>query len=241
MVTLPRTLCIPFLIAAIAALAGCAAGLNSAGSGPSAEPPVYRVGDRWVYHGEDGFRVKTVWDETHEVMAIGADGITVRITVKGPSIDVTRTEIWSAPGLVKVGAVYDNETRRFAVPLQRYEFPLADGKVWNQRVDNYNEATKATGNLNRYVRVGGWGKVTTPAGTFDAISMQVVMRLDDEEFWRWGTDCNYAVWYAPAVRAMVKTDREAWYREKGDSLDGMQQVRTQHGTIDLVSFTPGRS
>jgi hypothetical protein len=29
------------------------------------------------------------------------------------------------------------------------------------------------------------------------------MRLDDETFWRYATTCNYAVWYAPAVRGVV--------------------------------------
>ncbi len=222
------------------ALAGCA-GVDSQGSGPAAEAPAYRVGDRWVYHVEDGFRQKTVWDETHEVLAIGADGITVRITQKGPATDVARTEIWSAPGQVKVGAVYDNETRRFAVPLQRYDFPLADGKIWNQRVDNYNEATKANGNINRWVRVGGWEKVTTTAGTFDAISMQVVMHLDDDDFWRTATSTNYLVWYAPAARGVVREEKNAGYLEKGgDDKSGGGFIRTQHATVELVSFTPGR-
>jgi len=228
------------LVSALTMLAGCA-GVNSQGSGPAVEAPAYRVGDRWVYHVEDGFRQKTVWDETHEVLAIGADGFTVRITQKGPATDVTRTEIWPAPGQVKVGAVYDNETRRFANPLQRYDFPLADGKVWNQRVDNYNEVTKATGNINRYVRVGGWEKVTTTAGTFDAISMQVIMHLDDDQFWRWATSTNYLVWYAPAARGVVREEKKAGYLEKGgDDRTGGGYIRTQYATVELVSFTPGR-
>ena len=101
--------------------------------------------------------------------------------------NVARTELWPAPGLVKVGAVYDNETRRFVTPLERYRFPLAAGATWSQFVDNFNEATKASGQINRYVRVRGWEKVTTPAGTFDALVMHVVMWLDDEEFWRYPT------------------------------------------------------
>ncbi len=169
-------------------ITGCAGGpapLGGAGSGPPAEAPAYRVGDRWLYHGEDGFRVKTEWDETHEVAAIGADGITARITAKGLTPNVARTELWSAPGLVKVGAICgDNQTRRFAVVLQRDNFPLATGKTWSQLVDNYNEATKESGQINHWVHVNGWEKVATPAGVFDAISMQVIMRLDDETFWR---------------------------------------------------------
>ena len=240
MPAIPPALRIAFVGSALAALAGCM-GVTSQGSGPPAEAPAYRVGDRWVYHVDDGFRQKTVWDETHEVVAAGAEGFTVRITQRGPATDATRTEIWSSPGQVKVGALYDNETRRFANPLQRYDFPLADGKVWNQRVDNYNEATKATGNINRYVRVGGWEKVTTPAGTFDAIRMQVIMRLDDDEFWRWGTQCNYSVAYAPAVRGVVREGKNAQYLEKGgDDRSGGATIRTQHVTVELMSFTPGR-
>ena len=240
MAALPRFLTAPTLIAGLAVLAGCAIG-NSPGSGPSAQAPAYRVGDRWVYHAEDGYRQKTVWDETHEVVAIGPDGISVRVTQKGPTLDVTRTEIWSTPGQVKVGAVYDNETRRFAVPLQRYDFPLANGKVWNQRVDNFDETTKATTNLNRWVSVGEWTKVSTPAGTFDAIYMRIIMHLGDDTFWRWGIDCNYQAWYAPELRAVVRETRDAQYQEKGAGAgSGSGTIHVQHGGMELVSFTPGR-
>ena len=240
MSTVARFVSISFIVAAFAALAGCA-GFDGAGSGPAAEAPAYRVGDRWVYHLEDGFLVKTVWDESHEIMAIGADGFSVRITQTGRSLNAVRTEQWSAPGQVKVGAIYDNETRRFVVPLERYEFPLAAGKSWTQWVDNYNEATKSSGPVNHYVRVRGWDKVTTSAGTFDAILLHVIARLDDEEFWRHPTVCNYDVWYAPAVRGIVKESKEAQYLEKGGAMDGVAAIRTQSTAVELVSFTPGKA
>lgn len=237
----PRSPYVPLLVASLVLLAGCA-GVEAPGSGPAAEAPAYRVGDRWVYRAADGFRSKTPWEETHEVVTVGADGVTVRVTQKGPSIDVVRTEQWPAPGLVRVGAAFVSETRRFATPLIRFQFPLAEGKVWNQWVDNYNEATKATGSINHYVRVSGWEKVTTPAGTFDAIAMHVLMRLDDEEFWREPTQCSYVVWYAPAVRGTVREVRDAQYLEKGGGdMDGRVPVRTLHAVLELVSFTPGRS
>ena len=40
-------------------------------AGPPVPAPSYRVGDRWTYHGEQGFRQKIVWDETHEIIAAG--------------------------------------------------------------------------------------------------------------------------------------------------------------------------
>ncbi len=226
------------LVAVAGAMGGCA-GIDSPGSGPAAEAPTYRVGDRWVYRAQDGFMTPARWEETHAISAIGGAGIDVRITQKGSSRDVMRAEQWPAPGQVKIGAVYDNETRRFATPLERDRYPLAAGAAWNQFVTNYDEATQATGQINRYVRVRGWEKVTTPAGTFDAIAMHVIMWLDDEQFWRYATQCNYTVWYAPAVRGVVREEKRAQYREKGGGLDAGAVIFTQNALVELVSFTPG--
>jgi hypothetical protein len=157
---------------------------------------------------------------------------------KGPTIDVTRTEIWAAPGIVKVGTAMDLETRRFATPLERYKFPLTPGTTWTQFVENYNEATRKTGTFNYFARVGSWKKVTVRAGTFDAVFVNVLMRMDDEEFWRWPTECNYGLWYAPAVGAMVSEEKEAQYFEKG-GIDAVA-VRAQHSTIELTSYSRKR-
>jgi hypothetical protein len=210
-------------------------------SGAVAAAPNPAVGARWTYHGREGFRWPVVWEETHEVTAAGAGGLTVRVTLKGPTIDIVRQETLVAPGMVTTGALMDVETRRFAMPLERYRFPLAPGETWNQWVTNFNESLKREGRINRYVRVGGWEKVSTPAGEFDAIRMRVFMRLDDEEFWRYPTTCNYLIWYAPAVGAPVREEKEAEYRERGDEMDGQGAVRAQHTVLELVSYAPGRT
>lgn len=207
-------------------------------AGPPAAAPDVRVGDRWVYHVVDGFRMPVEWDETHEVTAVGTNGISVRVTCKGPTLDLTRTELWSAPGIVREGAAVDVETRRYATPLQRYRFPLTPGMTWSQFVDNYNENTRKSGQFNYYARVGGWKSISVPAGTFDAIFVNVLMRMDDEEFWRWPTDCNYALWYAPAVGAMVREKKEAQYFEKG-GIDAVA-IRAQHSHIELISYSRKR-
>ncbi len=218
-------------------LAGCSGGPGGivGEPGPPAPAPDVRVGDRWVYHCVEGFRVADIWDETHEVTAAGPQGITVRVTCKGSNTDVVRTEDWISPGLVRVGAVMDIETRRFTTPLQRYRFPLTPGTTWSQYVDNYNEFSKKPGQFNYYARVGGWKSITVGAGTFDAIYVNVLMRMDDEEFWRWPTECNYGLWYAPAVGAMIQESKEAQYTEKGGR-DPIA-VRTQHSTIALTAYS----
>ena len=221
------------LIAALAA--GCASTVDS--NGPGAPAPAYHVGDRWTYDAADGFRQKLRWVETHEVIAVNKDGIAVRVTQTGDGVDNVRTELWPAPGLVSVGALYDHETRRFTTPLQRYSFPLRPGESWNQWVENVNETGLTGGIINRYVRVGDWESVSTPAGTFDAIQLRVIMRLDDDEFWRSGTFASQRLWYAPAVRSFVLVQRDAEYIER-DGPDSAP-VRTQHGTLELRAFSPG--
>ena len=121
-------------------------------------------------------------------------------------------------------------------PLQRWNFPLAPGQTWSQWLDNVHGNVRAP--VNHYVRVGGWEKVTTPAGSFDAIRLSVYMLLDDEDPTRWQTNCHHVVWYAPAVRGVVREEREARYVDKSTPY-GVH--RTQHGVVELMSFTPGAS
>ena len=223
----------------VAGLAGCAATGQPQGGAPAAEAPKLAVGTRWVYSGQDGFRSPDVFQETREITALGPAGAEVTVTQSGSAGNFVRHESWAAPGVVLAGTLTGSETRRFATPLQRYKFPLHPGETWNQWVDNYNEATRKAGRINYYVRVGGWGKVATPAGTFDAIRLRVLMRLDDEEFWRHETTCNYLVWYAPAVGAAVREEKDCEYLEKGDS-DGVTPVRTQHALLELIAYIPGK-
>jgi hypothetical protein len=224
---------------AIALFSGCAGVGPMGSSGPAAEAPTFRVGDRWVYRATDGFRVPVVWDETHEVTAVAPDRITVRVTQKGPTVNNERVEIWTAAGSLATGAVFDEETRRFTPPAKIYEFPLAPGNTWNQWVSNFNQTTSREGEINRYVKVGGWEKVMTPAGAYDAIRLRVLMRLDDGEFWREPTTCNYLLLYAPAVGATVREEKNAEYREKGDQRDGIGAIPAQHAVLELVSYARG--
>lgn len=227
-----------FLLATAGAsvLAGCASVGGSAG--PPAAAPTYRVGDRWVYRAQDGFRDPVTWEEAQEIVAVDPAGIAARITQIGPTVDSVRTETWAAPGIVTVGAIFDNEIRRFATPLKRYDFPLIPGATWNQWVVNFNETARRQGQINRYVSVRGWDRIATPAGTFDALRLRVFMHLDDEEFWRYATACNYEIWYAPAVGASVREVKLAEYLERGD-LESMFRIRSQNAVLELVSYRRG--
>ena len=241
MMRIANRLFVASLAIAAAFVGGGCASVDVGGSpGPPVAAPEYRVGDRWVYHVVDGYRAKIVWDETHEVTAIGADGITVKVTALGPTFNIERIEKWRAPGVVLQGSVYEDETNVFDPVLIRYKFPLAMGETWNQRLIDLEKPPAPFAPIQRYVTVGGYEKITTPAGTFDAIGMRIFLQMDDETFWRYPTEGNYVVWYAPAVGASVRETKTSQWRDKGGGFDSSGYHPGQNATIELVSFTRGR-
>jgi len=218
-------------------LAACAAAPGTS-DGPPAPGPTLKVGDRWVYSGRDGFRDPLVWEETREVVAVTPGAIDIRVTWKGNRVDSTRVERWTTPGDLAVGAVFDIETRRFIPPLPRWKYPLTPGDGWSLFAKQVNETTGRTDPVNYWIKVGGWKPVTTPAGTFDAVALRIMMRLDDEEFWRTATESNYLFWYAPAVGNTVLEEKESQYYDKGDPMS-RATYRSQHGVLELVAFRKG--
>jgi hypothetical protein len=221
-----------------AVLAGCAAPRGDAGvAGRSAAPPQYRVGDRWDYGVADGFREPVVWNEVHEVTELGAQGLHVRVVVLRDGRLLEREELWSQPGLLLQGALLENETRQFDTPLRRFDFPLEPGKRWDERVRNYDVAQKHAGEISQTVVVEQWARVGTRAGTFDALRMRVVTRLDDGEFWRQPTQCSDVLWYAPDVRNVVRAERDAQYVQGTGASAAL--VRSRHAVVELLAFAAG--
>jgi hypothetical protein len=200
------------------------------------EAPDLRVGDKWVYHGVDGYRQKIAWDETHEITAIGPEGITVAVTTNGSTPNVARTEVWVAPGVVRSGAIYESETDRFDPPLIRYQYPLKRGETWSQRVRDLNKPSGPYGPISFKATVRGYERVTTRAGTFDAIKIRYVMQLDDETISSFPTHCDYIVWYARSVGAAVREQRRSYSMLKGRAPG---RVPGQNAIYELTSFTRG--
>lgn len=224
-----------FLLAMPAiATSGCVSVGGAAG--PPAQAPTLKVGDQWVYRCSDGFRVPVVWQETHEVTAVDATGIAVRVTATGETMNFQRVELLASPGVVKIGAVYDpDERREFEPPMMRFQFPLTPGTQWTQNLRNLNPDNQLMSTINRFVRVGGYESVTTQAGTFNAITMRTIMSVDDNNPFRWPVQCNYMTWWAEGVGNVVRMTKYATYRERGDGMDAIE-IRAQNTTIELISY-----
>jgi len=224
-----------FLVATPALLAAGCVSVGGA-AGPAAAAPTYRLGDRWVYRCADGYRLPVEWTETHEVTAVDASGIAVRVTGQG-GVNFERVELLASPGVVKTGAAYDpDETRTFDPPMTRFDFPITPGTNWSQQLRNVNPQNQLLSNVGRFVKVGGYETVITPAGTFNAITMRTLMSVDDNNPFRWPTQCNYVTWWAEAPGNVVRMTKYATYRERGDGIDAIE-IRAQNTTIELASYS----
>ncbi|MDR2709958.1 MAG: hypothetical protein LBB65_01240 [Burkholderiales bacterium] len=224
-------------------LSGCAAimGLDGDAS-KQAEAPDYRVGDRWVYHIEEGYRMHLSWDETWEITKIDNNGVTVQITSQGSRLNgiETRTEIWPQPGLVSQGALMNTETRQFNTPYQRYRFPMRAGDSWSQWLDTADKKERYGQQQPNFItRAWGWEKIKSPVGETDALKLNQVIRFDDEDPWRYPTRASYISWYAPEVNNIVRAEKRAGFIEKGDGRSAIE-ITSQLETVELRSYTRGK-
>ena len=227
------------IFGALLALSGCAAIVGLDGD-PSkqASAPDYRVGDRWVYHVEEGYLARLSWDETWEITRIDATGVTVQVTSKGDLINETRTEQWPQPGLVSQGALMNTETRQFTTPYQRFRFPMKAGDSWSQWLETV-DAKDHMRPPDFVTRAWGWEKVKTPVGEADALKLNQLITFDDEDPWRYSTRASYYFWYAPAVNNIVRAEKRASFIQKGDGR-GAIEIQNQLETVELRSYTRGK-
>ena len=210
----------------------------SAADSPSAPLPTLKVGDRWVYNVKSGIGLNPMtYQETREVTAVDASGIKVKVTGRtADGKDFTRVEDRAAPGELRSGAPCLDEAYRFPTPLQRVVFPIVPDERSAKWVDVVPEPGGVKGQFNYYYHTLNWGQQTVPAGSFDAIPIDVMMMLDDATAFRQGTKCNVTYWYSPAVRGTVRERRTAMYTTWVNPGD----TQVLNASYELASFTPGK-
>ena len=110
---------------------------------------------------------------------------------------------------------------------------------WRQVVDTFRRDTQLKDDIRIYGEVQGRTPVTVPAGTYDAVAIYRIVKLDDDEFWRSKTTRRDSIRYAPEVKGVVREVHDAEYFELHGGPDSAT-IRTEYTTTELVSFTPGK-
>jgi hypothetical protein len=229
------TLRISIVLAAFALAYATATTANA----QSAPVPAMMVGDRWVYNVKSGVGLSSLtYQEIREVTALDGGGGRIEVTGKtADGKDFTRVEEFAAPGVLRSGALCIDETFRFPVPLQRFEFPIAPGQRSTRWVDVVSDPGGRKGQINYYFHARGWETQIVPAGSFDAIRVDVLMALDDSTPFRNATTCSFTYWYSPVVRGTVRERRTAQYTELDE---GFATIQLLDASYELAGFTPGR-
>jgi hypothetical protein len=216
-----------------------AAATATAANAQSAPAPTMVVGDRWVYNVKSGVGLSSIaYQEIREVTALNGGGGRFEVTGKtADGKDFTRVEEFASPGVLRFGALCIDEAFRFPAPLQRFEFPIAPGQRSSKWVDVVSDPGGRKGQINYYFHARGWERQTVPAGTYDAIRVDVLMALDDSTPFRNATTCSFTYWYSPGVRGTVRERRTAQYTELDE---GFATIPLLDASYELASFTPGR-
>lgn len=92
---------------------------------------------------------------------------------------------------------------RYDPYVPRFQFPLQEGKTWLGQYTVQGERGRRPFNETLRAKVAGWERVSVPAGTFDALKIQISIE-------RQGTGNIPAAgheelcWYAQEVKRFVK-------------------------------------
>ncbi|MGQ0512427.1 MAG: hypothetical protein ACT4P9_17630 [Betaproteobacteria bacterium] len=195
-------------LAALALLLAAPAALAQ----PAPRPDV-RVGDRWEFAVYDTVptrvpsRTWVVTSVTPSVIVGTENGAPLRLTPELNVLDSPR-QSETNPGLLR--------------------FPLEVGRRWNYDTQWTFKAKGSTGTLAMSVEVQAREQVSVPAGEFDAFRLFARGRLggNSPSNTFYGGETTTTYWYAPAARAIVKSQHHNPYLGKT--------------TVELVGVGRGR-
>lgn len=180
------------------------------GSGPRPQPvitvggrvvrPDIRVGDQWTYQTTDGYTSEK------RTVAVGVVRVTENyIYTQSAPTSLAALDLSTTGGMLDVWDRNWNQLRQGDLEYAPYypslQFPLEPNKNWSGAVSiDVPGSDKLIHQLD--ARVVGWERVTVPAGTFDAVKITLRGTIHGSV----GGSIVDVVWYAPAVRQIVKKE-----------------------------------
>ena len=180
------------LLVCAALLAGGTVPAHAAGE--RAEAPQVKVGDRWKSEQKDKRSGVKEAETTRTVTAVSAG------VVEGTENDGTFKMTADLNPIESPNVVVTGEPKFL-------NFPLEVGKKWSFKYNFANKTNQNKGRIQLDAEVMAFEKITVPAGSFDTF------RVESKGFWnndaRGSSGRSKTVyWYAPAARAVIRTEYE---------------------------------
>lgn len=157
----------------------------SATASRTVEAPTFNVGDSWEYR----------WPNRPEARSQFKLTVT---EIKGDLVTMV-SRFGNRFVFTKEGNIVDDGFRkeRYDPYISRLQFPLHEGKTWLSYYTLRSDRVTRPLNVTLRAKAGGWERVSVPAGTFDAIRVQI--RIEGP-----ATGFDQLCWYAQEVKRFVK-------------------------------------
>ena len=191
-----------------------------------AERPVLKPGDSWTYQRIDDW--KNAVKEKYTLTVSTVSDKEIQLTRKSETSGKTMNVVQNPDLNILAGSILAiGSANTYSPNSGIYDFPLTVGKTWDAKSDFVVPKFDRTGSYKLNAKVVGWEKVKVPAGEFDAL------KISEDGFYR-STQNGYTgtgsmgitFWYAPAIKAMVKTRYE-------DTWNGSLDKRV---TLELLGY-----
>jgi hypothetical protein len=180
----------------------------------TAGPRTIRVGDRWSYDIKDGLTGDLRQAITIVVVDIDDKEITTRTTFRGK--ERPQTMVFD----LDWGRIDDGvwKLTPSGIGIRK---PLQVGNEWRSDGNATNIQSGTPFRASGVAKAMAQEQITTPAGTFDTIRVEMTVRLINTRDQTRSSTWTFVVWYAPAVNRWVKrkTEGRAEGRLRDSSLE----------------------
>jgi hypothetical protein len=194
--------------------AGCAAPAASVPAPTGAEPlptPALRIGDRWRYVMINRYNGSAVGETVVEVVAVSPE---IRLRVDPGGGAAPTEERYADPWSVLTDATYDSVVT-FETPVPVVPPGARTGLTLSTGARYRSERSNDVLAWNQQLRVSGWERVQVPAGAFDALRIERMIRFKHPDVFRFDPVRTDVLWYAPAVGRWVMREWTGNYMSGG--------------------------
>ena len=199
------------------------------------------VGDTYVYRVTNTYNNEPRGHVTYRVDKVDPDQVTVIVSPDPPSLGRSYTAVFAKDGNWLRHPLINHDTPveytfspRFLLTWRR----STSGKSWSMRVRATNPNSGRSNSVRVDGQVLGTERITTPAGTFDAIKVKRRVYAGD-----WGTFTSETTivetdWYAPALGRPVRTERASSYLdpERCAASSACTPIRGDWDVLELVKY-----
>lgn len=193
-------------------------------------PPA--VGQAWTYRQLNQFNSAVLAQVRESVASMGAQVVVQRQTAEGLPLPAEHHTAW---GQLVRDAAWDYPLN-LEQPVPLWPAGLVPGSSARVHAHYREDGGSYRYWVQVYARTTGWERVTVPAGAFDAVRVERLLRLQHRDINRLDTVRRDVLWLAPEVGRWVARETSGRYREPDDERWGGTEYLEDHFRWELTAW-----